>query len=248
MKAVPVSYVLHKCSVISCVKLRTWTLALFTWFYSVALSGVSAAAEGGDTYNMTVRFVFETPAGPQTEELTVSIHQELKPAAGGGPNMYSDTRKGQAKVFTFPNGIKVAILLPNLSAKMAPTLRLALKPEHIRAVDRLDRFKSLDEPIAIREKQWPWVVTFEDRHNPITVRRITNESIAELLGSDYRMLSAEIMYTTEKVNFTDEVFDWLPWLKDWDPYIQLDGDCCFHNFAEFPDANRLGRRSFHISR
>ena len=87
------------------------------------------------------------------------------------------------------------------------------------------------------------IVTFEDPEVPISVQRVTNETIRELVGYGYRIERAEIEYSEAEVTRTGEIFEWLPWLRGWPP-VALDGNKYHSTNAAFPLANSLTMSSF----
>ncbi|MCG7521937.1 hypothetical protein [Ruegeria sp. Ofav3-42] len=197
-------------------------------------------------YDLTTRVIFGTPSGPVVAQTTDLIRHEVGPSNDGSIYAKSGAVEGEADVVEFENG-EHAILLPG---SIRHGLLYALRTRGRRVENDSDgrvsiaMFGRADDTIVLNELEYPKIVTFKDLVDPITVQRVTPETIEDLIGPGYSIERVEIEPGRGRNRYTDEIESLLPWLSEWPKNLALDGAVYRDSDALNQTANSLRIFSF----
>lgn len=128
----------------------------------------------------------------------------------------------------------------SIAAKEGRVLNEALFQEVSR---RRGRAKGV---IAVPDYQWPLMVTFTDRSNPLTVQLVNPRNLRDTFGDGYNLNLVALQITNEPVT-NDHIETFLPWLKTIGGGM-LDGRSFSSIKAENRLANDLTSTDFRMTR
>lgn len=159
----------------------------------------------------------DTPAGPRTGSSVVSVNVYDTPSwwglgdfAGAGGSSLS----GEAVTVDLGGGRYLFALLKDYSFETARETFISkeeqprTKAQAIAVYDRLERMRGSRD---LAREHYPLLVTFDDIHDPASVRRVDPDDLSASFGHGYRLNAITLAITDEPVTrgVVEAVLGWL---------------------------------------